>query len=127
MLKSPKEKGRRLELNIAKTLRDAGLDPDASRMPLSGAADGFKSDIRTILPLHIEAKNQETWSPLAYYEQAERGCAQGCIPLVIMGKNRTEPFAFLKWKDMIYLLQLAIESGHFVKEYGYSKRKQVGK
>lgn len=126
-MKKPREKGRRLELEIAKSLRDSGLDPDASRMPLSGGVDGFKSDIRTTLPIHIEAKNQETWEPLKFYEQAERGANQGMLPIVVMGKNRVEPFALLKWKDLIYLMQLAKQGGFFVKEYGYSKRKQVGK
>lgn len=126
-MKHPKEKGRRLELEIAQTLRESGLDPDASRMPLSGAVDGFKSDIRTTLPISIEVKNQETWKPLEYYEQAEKGANSGLIPIVVMGKNGVEPFAFLKWSDMIYLMQLAKEAGNWVREFGFSKRKQVHK
>lgn len=120
-------KGRDFEIEIAKSLRESGLDPTAKRMPRSGAIEGLESDILTSLPINIEAKKQEKWDPLSYYEQAESETKHGEIPVVVMGKNRTEPFAFLKWKDLVYLMQLASESGHFVREYGYSKRRQLGK
>jgi len=89
--RSAKAKGIRLELEIAKTLRDAGLDRNAKKMPRSGAFMGFESDIHTSLPLMIECKNQENWSPMEYYNQAKEHAGVK-IPVVVMARNRTEPY-----------------------------------
>jgi len=123
-LKSPKQKGSRLERRIAEDLRHSGLDTEARRMPLSGAFDTLKSDILTSLPLSIECKNQETWNPLKYYEQAESGAKQQEIPLVIMGKNNTQPFAFLSWDHFMQILLYA-KSGGWTQELLYSKHRQT--
>ena len=57
---SRKAKGSRLEREVARLIRAKGLDPKASRMPLSGAMWNLKEDIHTTLPYHMECKNQET-------------------------------------------------------------------
>jgi hypothetical protein len=129
-LKSPKQKGSRLEREIAKALRHAGLDKTAQRMPLSGAIDGFKSDISTSLPFSIEAKNQETWSPLAYMEQAQAGAEHtGKMPVVIMSKNRLpEPLVMMKLADWILLCQRAFIENKLPIMTGaqvFSKHKQL--
>lgn len=130
--RSAKAKGSRLEKDVAKTLRDAGLDKQASRMPLSGAMEGFKSDIHTSLPMIIECKNQETWSPLNYMEQASRDAEiTGKIPVVIMSKNRLpEPMVMMKFGDWIEILQRAFienKTPILVGVNSYSKRKQLKK
>ena len=104
-----KEKGRKLELLIAKRLRLAGLDKNASRTPLSGAVTGFKSDITTTLPFAIEAKNQQTWSPAKYMQQAEEAADQtNKMPVVVMSKNRQpDPYVMMKLSDWINILQRA--------------------
>ena len=126
--RSKKAKGARLEREVAQRLKDSGLDKNASRMPLSGAMECLKSDIYTSLPLSIECKNQEKWTPLEYLEQAKAGAKQHEIPVVVMSKNRLpEPICLLELKDFIHLLKLAQEGGNLAPEYGYQKRKQVGK
>lgn len=125
--RSKKAKGSRLERNLAQKLRQSGLDSGASRMPLSGAFETLKSDILTNLPVSFECKNQETWSPLPYMQQAKAGAKQNEIPVVVMSKNRLpEPLCLIELKDLIYLMQLAKEGG-WIKELSYSKRKQIGK
>ena len=120
-----KEKGRRLELQVAKDLREAGLDKEARRMFMSGGAFGFEADILTKLPLKIEAKNQETWSPLQYYEQAKAHCSNFKIPVVVMSKNRLpEPLALIGWNDFLGLLQWATKGG-WLGEAKFSKRNQL--
>lgn len=116
-----------MEREIAQDLRSSGLDPRATRMPLSGATDGLKSDISTSLPISLEVKNQETWKPLEYYEQAVRDCRPGKMPIVVMSKNREKKYAFLLWEDLIQLMLLAKETGFWASEAPYSKRKQVGR
>ena len=123
--KSAKAKGIRLELEIAKTLRDAGLDPMAKKMPRSGAFMGFESDIHTSLPIMIECKNQETWKPLEYYSQAKEHSGVK-IPIVVMSRNRSEPYAFLLWADVVELMAWALKGG-WTGDMPFSKRKQVGK
>lgn len=129
---SKKAKGSRLERQIAKALRHAGLDSDARRMVLSGAIDGFKSDIKTDLPFIIEAKNQETWSPLTYMEQAERDAiVTGKMPVVIMSKNRlADPLVMMKMTDWILILQRAFIENKLPITTGrqaYTKHKQLKK
>lgn len=131
-LKSAKNKGRRLELEVAKALRDAGLDKNAGRMPLSGAMQGFKSDIHTILPMIIECKNQETWSPLSYMDQASRDAEiTGKMPVVIMSKNRLpDPYVMMKMTDWIEIMQRAFienKSPVLVGANSYSKKAQLRK
>jgi len=54
-----KEKGRRLELKVAKLIRDK-LGIKAYRMPYSGGSEFAKGDIFCPdLPFHFELKNQE--------------------------------------------------------------------
>jgi len=130
--RSAKAKGTRLEVEIAKAFRDAGLDKKASRMPLSGAMEGFKSDIHTSLPFIIEAKNQETWSPLAYMEQAQRDAdTTGKMPVVIMSKNRLpQPMVMMKMSDWIELLQRAFlenKTPYLTGANKYSKQTQLRK
>lgn len=124
--KSKKAKGTRLEVLIAKLLRDSGLDKNAKKQPRSGAYSGFEGDIFTDLPFHFEAKNQETWKPLEYWKQAERDCPQNKMPVVVMSKNREDAFAFLKLTDLIHIIKLAHETG-FLLTRGFTKEKQLKK
>ena len=125
--KSRREKGKEFEREIAQDLRDSGLDKEARRMPCSGSMEDLKSDIITSLPIHIEAKRQETWDIGTYYNQALSGKKQHEMAIVVMKKNRQEAMALLSWKDLVHILQLAKESGQLIGEYGFQKRKQLNK
>lgn len=111
--RSKKAKGTKLEKEFADKLVAAGLDKYARRMVLSGAVKGFDGDVMTRLPLHIEAKNQETWSPLAYYRQAETSNPMPGrkINVVVMSRNRERIFCFLLADDLIELLGYAVIGG----------------
>ena len=122
-----KTKGNNFEKEVASDLRESGLDKKARRMPCSGALEDMKSDIITTLPVHLECKRQEKWNVDKYYEQAVSGKKQHEMPIVVMKKSNKEAMAMLSWKDLIRLMQLAAETGHFQGEYGYQKRKQVNK
>lgn len=122
---SKRAKGKDFERAIAQDLREAGLDPNARRMMMSGAMEDLKSDIITSLPIHIECKRQEKWDIESYYQQALSGKKQHEIPIVVMKKSRKDAMALLSWKDLIWLMQMAKESGHFVGQYGFQKRDQL--
>lgn len=129
---SKKAKGSRLEREIAKRFRESGLDKKASRMPLSGAVDGFKSDIATSLPFIIEAKNQERWTVEEYMKQAESSAeSTNKMPVVIMSKNRMpEPYVMMKMSDWVLILQRAFIENKMPLAIGkksYSKHAQLNK
>jgi len=111
--KGRKVKGSDFERLIAKKIQDAGLDDHAKRTPLSGAVFGWKGDITTPgIPIHWELKCQESWSPLAYYSQALEDRPNGrYIPVVVMGKNRTDPYVFFSFDDFLTILFYALKGG----------------
>ena len=112
--KGRKTKGSNFERKIAKLIKDEGLDDYSRRMPGSGAFGiGMKGDLITPnIPISWELKNQETWSPLAYYDQAMRDRPNGrYIPVVVMGKNNTEPFVFFSFNDFLNILTHALKGG----------------
>lgn len=104
-------KGRELETEIAKTLRDAGLDDDSKRMARSGAIYGLESDVFTRLPITIECKAQETTKFKEWYGQASTGVNTSKLPVVIWKENENVPFAFLKWSDLLEIMCFAIRGG----------------
>jgi Holliday junction resolvase len=118
-------KGKDFERQVAKDLRESGLDKQARRMPCSGALADLKADIITSLPIHIEAKRQEKWNVDEFYKQAQVGKKQHEMPIVVMKKNNKKAMALLSWKDLIYLMQLAKETDGFVGQYGFQKRDQL--
>lgn len=120
-------KGQQFEREIAEDLRSSGLDKNARRMMMSGAMEDLKSDIITSLPIHFECKRQESWNVDKYYEQALSGKKQQEIAVVVMKKSRKEAMTLLSWKDFIWLLQLARESGQLNPQYGFTKRQQLNK
>lgn len=113
-LKSPKQKGTRLELDFRDMLIDYELDKQARRTPLSGALEGWKSDITTKLPFAIECKNTERLKPREFYEQAVRGInlGSGKKPVVVMKSNRTPIFVMMNADDWCQLVWHALQGGY---------------
>ena len=111
-----KQKGSRLEREWAELLRRYGIDKMARRMPLSGAFNtpSMKADIFTSLPIHFEVKNQEAWSPLAYWEQANEVCGAR-TPVVVMSRNREQIYTFLLGSDFLNILKFAMMGGYMGK------------
>lgn len=110
--KGRKIKGASLEYIVRDALINSGLDLTARRSFMSGGFQQGDGDVLTKLPLHIECKNQEAWSPIAYYNQAlrDRSSARR-TPLVVMKRNNSQPFAFLSLEDFINILAYAIKAG----------------
>ena len=105
------QKGRDLELDIAKSLRDAGLDGDSKRTARSGAIYGLESDVFTRLPISIECKAQEKTKFAEWYAQAGNEVSKAKMPVVVWRETNGIPFAFLKWHDLIEIMAYAIKGG----------------
>ena len=111
---SKKAKGTRLEKYIAermnKVLGEYGIK--ARRMPMSGAIEGFKSDIFVNLPLSIEAKNSEKWTVPEWWDQTTSQAGLGKMPILVMSRNHcNDPLAVIRFEDLLTFIAYALESG----------------
>lgn len=98
MGKASRDKGGRFERELVNTAKDHGLE--AFRVPLSGAATGFKNDViikngRTTW--EIEAKKRATGFKFIYDN------IEGADVLVI-GADRKKPLAVLDYEDFCDLI-----------------------
>ena len=108
-------KGKRLEKKFADMLVAAGIDKFAKPQLMSGAVKGYDGDTKTTAPINVECKNEEKWSPLAYYEQCNKANPNKgrLINVVVMDKNRLpEPMVMVKAGDFISLLWYALEADY---------------
>jgi len=102
--KSAKEKGSRLERYVAKRLRQKKIDPNAKRMPLSGAIPGMRADIRTDLPLFIECKCREKWGAGKFWEwwdSTKNKAPIAHMPAVVISANYRQPVVVLDLEDWL--------------------------
>jgi len=109
-LKHPREKGRRLELKIAKMIRRKGLDDKASRMPMSGAFPHLQADIYTSLPLHIEVKNQEKVRLWEWWETTRSKARPPKEPCLVISGNFRPIVAVVRFEYLLDLLRAEKES-----------------
>jgi hypothetical protein len=107
--RSRKEKGSRLELKVAKALRNSGLDPRASRMPLSGASWSLPSDIHTSLPISIECKNAERIRLWEWWDQCRNQKIGNRMPVLAISSNFRPILMAVDLDDFINLLKMAYE------------------
>jgi len=104
-----RRKGAELEYLIRDKLIESGIDPNARRSIMSGGTWMWKGDIYSkALPIHWEAKNQETTSPYQWYEQALRDRPTARLtPVVVHKRNRSIPMVFISLDDFIEILKYA--------------------
>lgn len=114
--KRSKVKGADFERKVAEKFKKVyGIE--LKRTPQSGGfakksekADDFRGDIIVVdkdtdLKLHIECKNQKTWSVPAWIRQATEDCPRGKTPVVIAHQHGTsKDFAILPLDDLLKLL-----------------------
>lgn len=112
---SKKAKGTRLEKYVALRLnqvlgKDYGVK--AQRMPMSGAIEGFKSDIFVNLPVSFECKNQEKWTIPEWWDQATSQASIGKMPILVASRKFcNDPIAILRFEDLLTFFAYALESG----------------
>lgn len=104
--RSRKAKGKRLEIKVAQLIRDKGLDPNAKRMPGSGAFEGFKTDLYSTLPYSFEMKNQETVKLWEWWKQALGQATIARPPVLVVGGNFRPILATM---DINTFLELLLE------------------
>ena len=110
---SAKAKGRRLQQEVAESILRAfpDLRPDDVRSTSMGAGGEdvqLSTQARALLPLSIEAKNQERVAVWAALEQASKNAPAGSTPCLVIRKNRQVAHAVVPWE---YLLSLLASKG----------------
>lgn len=114
--KKAKRKGGNYERDIAKKFQTK-YGVELKRTPQSGGfakkcdkADDYRGDItivdtKQMLLLHIECKNQKTWSLKQWLEQAEEDCPEGRTPIVIFHQhNSSKDYVCLSLEDFFNLV-----------------------
>lgn len=112
--RSAKSKGTRLEKDIARRINEVlgSYGVQARRMPMSGAIEGFKSDIYINLPIAIEAKNQEKVKLWEWWKQTEEQCPNAKLPALVISRNyNKDPIAIIRFEDLLFFMELAVQSG----------------
>ena len=105
---SCKAKGRRLQQKIVADILYAfpHLKPDdVSSVSMGCGGEDIKMSpvARTVIPLSIEAKNQEKLNIWEAYNQATSNCPEGATSCVVFKKNNTDTYAMLPWKSLLSL------------------------
>ncbi len=87
--KGRKEKGSRAERKVAEAYRHYGIDPQATRMPMSGAMAWHKGDINKPNDYRYvdEVKCQETIKFWPFWEQAVSQATNERIPILHITSN----------------------------------------
>lgn len=111
---SAKAKGRRFQqwicAEILKRFPQLGEDDVVSR-GMGGAGEDviLSTAARELVPLSIEAKNQERFSIWEALRQAEANAKEGHIPCVFFTRNRTPNYVALPAETLLDLLKFAAD------------------
>lgn len=109
--RSKKAKGRSLEKEVAKRLRQVLGDDHAVNMPLSGGGS-LKGDVYTQLPISIECKKQERVQIWEFWEQARQQASTGKMPVLCLDRNyNKDVLSVLRFEDLLTLMDFAIQGG----------------
>lgn len=116
--KTAKRKGANFERTIAKKFQQRyGIE--LKRTPQSGGfakksekADDYRGDITIVdttkmLLVHIECKDQKTWSLKQWIEQSENDCPEGRTPIVVFHQhNSSKDYVCLSLEDFFNLVEV---------------------
>lgn len=104
-LKSPKQKGNRLERQVAQLIRSK-LKIKAHRTPMSGAWSHMKGDIYSPeFPYAVECKNTERFNLWKYWQQTTDQATGSKTPLLVHSANHRPILCTLYFEDFLNLVK----------------------
>ena len=108
--KSSKAKGRKLQNMVRDALRGAfpALEEDdikSQSMGMTGEDIVLSPAARKIIPYSFECKNVERLQFWSSAEQCETNCKEGLSPVLVVKKNRKDPYACLPIDIFIRLMK----------------------
>ena len=106
---SRKSKGRVFQQHLREDLiTHLNINPDdiLSTAMGQGGCDLYLSPAaRARFPFGVEAKRQEQVALWSWWKQCETNASKvGLVPLLVFKRNREEPLAVLRWRDLLDLL-----------------------
>ena len=107
---SCKNKGRRFQQKIAKTILDSFpqlTDDDVGSTSMGAPGEDIKLSqlARSVLPLSLECKCVERLNVWQCLEQAENNTPNGVTPCLVFSRNRSQAYAVVPWETLLYLYQ----------------------
>ena len=108
--RSAKAKGRKLQQLIREQILQQypELHPDDVKVAImgeSGVDIHLSPHARKLLPLSIEAKNQESLNIWGALQQAVDNCKDGTYPAVVFKRNHSEQYIALRFDDFFKLIK----------------------
>lgn len=107
-VRSRKSKGRRLQIFVAKTIRELFKleDRDAVSAPASVPGEDIilTERAKKLFPYSVECKNQEKvniWEAIA---QAERNAREGRTPIVVFSRNNAPTYVAIDFHKFLELV-----------------------
>lgn len=112
---SCKNKGRRFQQKIARSILDAFPhltedDVHSTSMGAPGEDIKLSAAARTALPLSLECKCVERLNVWQCIEQAQSNTPEGATPCLVFSRNRSPSYAVVPWTTLLSLFQ-AIDRG----------------
>ena len=112
--RSSKAKGRKLQNMVRDALRDAfpALEEDdikSQTMGMTGEDIILSPAARKQIPFSFECKNVEKLQFWQSISQCEDNCKEDLSPVIIVKKNRREPYACLPIETFIKLIKVMNE------------------
>tara|TARA_R100001086_G_scaffold48544_1_gene21448 strand:+ start:1605 stop:1955 length:351 start_codon:yes stop_codon:yes gene_type:complete len=107
--KSSKAKGRKLQNMVRDVLRDTfpSLEEDdikSQTMGMTGEDIVLSPAARKLIPYSFECKNVERLQFWSSVEQCEVNCKEDITPVLIVKKNRKDPYACIPIEAFIKLI-----------------------
>lgn len=124
-----KDKGSDYERWVAKKYVEYGIDASATRMPLSGADEYLKGDIRhahlECIPYRFidECKRQETISWSEWWRQAKSQAGNHSEPVLHFKKSHEDSLTLIRTDTYFGLLSTIVELDRLLKTSGISQNK----
>ena len=114
--RSSKAKGRRLQNYLRDKLRDIFVnttkiprlhedDIKSQTMGMPGEDIVLSPKARTIIPYSFECKNVERLQFWKTVEQAEDNTQEGCIPAIVVKKNKRKPYVAIDLDHFLTLIK----------------------
>lgn len=107
--RSAKHKGRRFQATVRQMIVDrfpqlADADVQVVVRSEPGTDIRLSPLAREVFPYSVECKNVERLNVWSALSQAQRNSKEGSTPLLVFGRNRTEPYVALKLTEFLQLL-----------------------
>jgi hypothetical protein len=101
------------ELKMARTPQSGGFQKESSNVDIRGDVSNLNKDVTLLL--HLECKNQASWSLPAWMRQSSGDCPKGKYPVVVVHQQQknengkrvqeADDFVFLRLKDFLQIVE----------------------